>query len=150
MITKSIHPAFTKIGKRAQLTGYIGQLVDGETVISSKEYDSYHAAEVALDALAFDLLIDQQEAAGEPIAEGHVDDPIWGCDICGKSDECECFDDDYGDAMAESAQGTYNGYVPSTCVFCHKPHAAQTCPDMRALLFAPLDVDFAPIGPEVA
>ena len=25
----------------------------------------------------------------------------------------------------------------STCCFCHNPHAAQTCPDMRAMLFAP-------------
>ena len=38
----------------------------------------------------------------------------------------------------------------STCCFCQKPHNPQTCPEMRALLFAPdnvnapLDVDFAP------
>ncbi len=25
----------------------------------------------------------------------------------------------------------------STCCFCHKPHASQSCSEMRALLFAP-------------
>lgn len=57
---KIITPTFEikKNGKRGKLTGYIGELRDGETIISSKEYDTYHAAEVALDALAFDILSD--------------------------------------------------------------------------------------------
>lgn len=37
----------------------------------------------------------------------------------------------------------------TTCVFCNKPHHPQHCAEKNALLFAPFDVDFAPIGPEV-
>ncbi len=28
-------------------------------------------------------------------------------------------------------------FDPSTCVYCHKPHSPQSCPEMRALLFVP-------------
>lgn len=60
---KTITPAYEtkKNGKRGKLTGYIGELRDGETVIHSMEYSTHHDAEVALDALAFDILTDQAE-----------------------------------------------------------------------------------------
>ncbi len=89
---KIITPAFTLKGRHKRLVGYTGQLTDGETVISSKEYPSYHAAEIALDALVFDLLSHTPQAEAEPA---------------------------------------------STCCFCHKAHSPQSCPEMRALLFAP-------------
>lgn len=40
-------------------------------------------------------------------------------------------------------------FDPSTCSFCHKPHAAQDCGEMRGRLFAPLDVEFATTGFDV-
>ena len=109
MYRKQINPAFEikKNGKRGKLIGYLGQLFDDKTMIHDKEYSSYHQAEVALDALLYDLLSRTPEPASEPA---------------------------------------------TTCVFCSKPHNPQTCPEMRAMLFssAPLDVDFAPVGPEAA
>jgi len=110
---KIITPAYEtkKNGRRGRITGYIGELRDGELVISSMEYDSYSQAESALDALAFEILTDLCEQ--------------------GLSDELPPF-------------------VPTTCVYCHRPHHPADCSEMRAALFAPLDVDFAPIGPEVA
>ncbi len=98
MYQKSIIPNFEMVGKRKKMTGVIGELSDGHTIIHSMEYDNYHAAEVALDALAFGLLSDLAEK--------------------GLVDELPAFD-------------------PSTCCFCHKPHSPQSCPEMRALLFAP-------------
>ncbi len=96
--TKTITPAFEVKGKRKKLTGYIGELRDGEQLIYSQEYSSNHDAEVALDALAFELLTDLAEQ--------------------GLIDELPSFE-------------------PTTCVFCHKPHNPQSCPDKRARLFAP-------------
>lgn len=51
----------TKNSVRKKLTGYIGELRDGETIISSMEYSTYADAEQALDALAFDILSDLAE-----------------------------------------------------------------------------------------
>lgn len=61
MYQKSIAPNFEMVGKRKKMTGVIGELSDGHTIIHSMEYDNYHAAEVALDALAFELLTDMAE-----------------------------------------------------------------------------------------
>lgn len=62
---------------------------------------------------------------------------------------CDCTDDDYGDALAESVQGTYNGAVPAPidatalleeadavvgrlyCPHCLGNHLAQDCPLKR-------------------
>ena len=96
---KIITPAYQISGKRKKLGGYVGELRDGETIISSLEYSTYSQAEAALDALAFDILSDQ----------------FQHCLI----DVPPPFD-------------------PSTCVYCHKPHNASDCPDMRAMLFAPI------------
>lgn len=53
-------------------------------------------------------------------------------------EDCDCTDDDYDDAMAESAQGTHNGRVPADfaprCQNCAAPHATQACPEIRAAL----------------
>ena len=134
MYTKKIIPAYEQRGKRQRLTGFIGELYDGETMIHAQEYSTNAQAEQALDALAFELLRGAPQAEAEPA---------------------------------------------STCCFCSKPHAAQACPEMRAMLFAENatceacgdatdssgicpacrewgtqlvtpDVDFAPFGPEVA
>lgn len=128
---KIITPTFEIKGKRKKLTGYIGELHHDGTVVHFKEYSTYSEAEIALDALAFELLTDLAE-------QGLVDE--------------------------------LPAFAPSTCVYCHKPHHPADCPEMRAMLFAsdepswerwtpdgynnayqylPLDVDFAPIGPEV-
>ena len=105
--TKTITPAFEtkKNGKRGKLTGYIGELRDGEMLVHSMEYSTNSQAEAALDALAFELLTDLAEQ--------------------GLVDELPAFE-------------------PTTCVYCHKPHHPQACPEMRALLFAPdTDWEFA-------
>lgn len=122
---------------------------------------NYHAAEVYLDQLVFELLNTPHTlpAVIEEEEEMVADDWEFGAAEDALPDEDDS-DDDYADAMAEQAMGTYNGkvpsdFAPSTCCFCQKPHAAQSCPAMRARLFAPdtisapLDVDFAPIGFEV-
>ncbi len=92
MYTKSITPAFEVKGKRRKLTGYLGELRDGETLIHSMEYSTNSQAEQALDTLVFDLLSDNPQATAEPA---------------------------------------------STCGACGKPHSPQSCPEMRAMLFAP-------------
>ena len=126
MYTKTITPAFETRGKRRKLVGYIGELRDGALLIHAQEYSTNHDAEVALDSLMFDILTDLQMDNAPATEE----------DDSGELTSAMA-DDDYAEAMAESAQGTYNGFVPSTCVFCHKPHHPQDCPEMRALLFAP-------------
>lgn len=136
--TKSISPAFTKVGKRKKLTGYLGQLYDGNQLIHSMEYSTNHDAEVALDALVFDLM-------GNMAGCGLVDDlPIKPCE-CGKDatwhvafeyeprDEFFCDEHLNRDYIADPVPS----FAPSTCCFCHKPHSPQSCPDMLALLFAP-------------
>ncbi len=99
--TKNIEMQFEKVGKRTKLVGYIGELRDGETLIHSAVYSTYSEAEIALDALAYELLTDLAE-------QGLIDD--------------------------------LPPFDPSTCCFCHKPHASQSCPEMRALLFAPATI----------
>lgn len=103
---KIIIPAFEtkKNGKRSKLTGYIGELRDGDTILHSKEYASYHAAEVALDSIAFDIL---------------------------------------SDLATEVPTDALPAFNPTTCVYCHKPHHPQHCPEKNALLFAP-DAAYAP------
>ncbi len=66
MYTKTITPAFEIKGKRKKLTGYIGELREGEQLIFSQEYSTNHDAEIALDARAFDLLHDNPQATAEP------------------------------------------------------------------------------------
>ncbi len=66
MYTKSITPAFEQVGKRKKLTGYLGELHDGETLIHSMEYSTNSQAEVALDKLVFDLLTDNPQATANP------------------------------------------------------------------------------------
>lgn len=56
--TKDITPSYETIGKRRRLTGYIGEIRDGAIVLHSQEYSTYHQAEVALDAIVYDLLTD--------------------------------------------------------------------------------------------
>ena len=97
-LTKTITPAFEIKGKRKKLTGFIGELRDGKTLIHSQEYSTNSQAEQALDALAFELLTDLAEQ--------------------GLIDELPTFE-------------------PSTCVYYHKPHHPQSCPEMRGRLFAP-------------
>lgn len=96
---KEIIPAYEQRGKRQRLTGFIGELYDGELLIHAQEYSTNSQAEVALDALAFELLTDLAER--------------------GLIDELPAFD-------------------PTTCVYCHKPHNPQSCPEKNALLFAPV------------
>jgi hypothetical protein len=59
--TREITPAYETIGKRKRLTGYIGTLSDGAVIIHSQEYSTYSQAELALDAIVYDLLMDQCE-----------------------------------------------------------------------------------------
>ncbi len=66
MYTKLITPNYEQRGWRRKLTGYLGELRDGETLIHSKEYSTYSQAETALDALAFELLTDNPQATAEP------------------------------------------------------------------------------------
>lgn len=128
MYQKSIVPAFEQNGKRKKMIGVLGVLTDGDTILHSKVYGSYSEAEIVLDALVFEL------SSAAP-----------------------------AEATAEPA---------STCCFCSGLHHPQDCNEMRALLFAPdapgcvtcggdgdcpdcgvylpLDLDFAPIGFEVA
>lgn len=73
---KIITPSYQVSGKRKKLVGYIGELRDGETIISSLEYPSQHAVEVALDRLAFDILSDQAD-------QGLIDTvPAFGPSTC--------------------------------------------------------------------
>ena len=89
---KEINPVYYQVGKRTRITGYLGEIFDGDQSIHDKEYKTYHAAEVALDKLVFDLMRSNPQAEAEPA---------------------------------------------STCCFCSKPHHPQSCPEMRAMLFAP-------------
>lgn len=56
---RTITPAYETIGKRQRLTGFIGQLTDeAGVVLHSMEYSTNGQAEMALNALVFDLLMD--------------------------------------------------------------------------------------------
>lgn len=55
MYIKTITPAYETIGKRRRLTGYIGELIDGDTLVHAQEYANYSTAENALDHLAYAL-----------------------------------------------------------------------------------------------
>jgi hypothetical protein len=57
--TRTIDPHFETIGKRRKFIGYLAELRDGEILLHSQVYDSYHTAEVALDGIVYDLLSDQ-------------------------------------------------------------------------------------------
>ena len=102
------------------------------------------AAEIALDALAFDLLTDEPNT-----------DPLPGCDamLCSNKTTHTLNDNGniyyvcckhYPDISGEPCDCKATvAFVPSTCVFCSKPHHPQSCPEMRAMLFAP-DTVYAP------
>jgi len=59
--TKTITPAYETIGKRRKLTGYIGEIRDGDIVLHSAHYDNHHDAETSLNAVVYDLLTDLAE-----------------------------------------------------------------------------------------
>ena len=148
--------------------------LDGELVGFGR---TYHEAEVTLDQLVFELMSGQffssknSHVAPSPVDEPAAD-PSSTCCFCSKphhpqtcqemrallfapdsdwefaaaenaepdyddsNDLLEAMaDDDLAEAIWESTQGTYNGSVPAI--------------QQRNLINAPLDLDFAPIGPEV-
>lgn len=76
MFTKTISPNFEDNGRRRLLTGFIGALTDeSNIVIHSMEYRSYSEAEIRLDLLVHELLLD---AANRGLV-----DTLPVCAICG-------------------------------------------------------------------
>lgn len=75
MFTKTIDPNYELTGRRKRLTGYIGTLLDGETVIHAQEYPYYGAAESALNQLVFDLLADGLHYSATQMDGGAGDPP---------------------------------------------------------------------------
>ena len=201
MYTKTITPAFEtkKNGVSKKLTGYLGELRDGETLIHSMEYGTYHDAEVALDALAFDLMSRTPQAEAEPAStccfchkpnspqscsemrallfapdaaavvaqmrsdheQSLLDDPAYRtiicdaktgaityemprCATCGGDGDCpDC-------GKCETCGG--DGRIPAYGTGDQAGGYAETCPDCNGkgtFISAPLDLDFAPCGPEV-
>ena len=116
--------------------------LDGELVGFGR---TYHEAEVTLDQLVFELMSGQFfSSKNSHVAPSPVDEPAWEFaaaenaepDYDDSNDLLEAMaDDDLAEAIWESTQGTYNGSVPAI--------------QQRNLINAPLDLDFAPIGPEV-
>ena len=59
MFTKAINPNFEDNGRRKRLVGFIGTLTDeSNIVIHSMEYRTYSEAEIRLDLLVHELLLD--------------------------------------------------------------------------------------------
>lgn len=105
--------------------------LDGELVGFAR---TYHEAEVTLDQLVFELmsgLYYREQAAPAPAEPVHA-----ACQVCGKTlvedglTHCRT-------CKAEIALDAAQIDPPTTCVFCSGLHHPQSCPDMRALLFAP-------------
>lgn len=99
MYDKTITPAYEIVGKRKRLTGFIGELRDGDTLIHSQEYSTNSQAEHALNALTHDLLSDYFSA-------GLVDEPPV-CATC----------DGDGTVRAYGHGDQDNGYA-QTCPAC--------------------------------
>lgn len=81
MFTKTISPNFEDNGRRRLLTGFIGALTDeSNIVIHSMEYRSYSEAEIRLDLLVHELLLD---AANRGLV-----DTLPACITCGNDGGC--------------------------------------------------------------
>lgn len=152
---KTISPAYQISGKRRKLVGYIGELRDGEMLIHSMEYSTYSQAEQALDALAFDLMIDAP-------AEAPAFDPSTCCFCHGLHHPQRCPEMRallFAPDTCEECAGA--GIIASNGCGDQCGGWAETCPDcdgrgmsapvirQRDLIYPPLDVEFAPVGPEV-
>jgi hypothetical protein len=159
---KTITPNYilrpTRSGVRQKLTGYIGQITDGDTVIHAMEYSTHSEAETALDRLMFDLLSAAPAAAAAPA------EPATTCVFCSKPHHpqhcpeknallfapdsvrhfCEC-----GKAAIWYALFSDTPYTMYFCGECgEKTEYLVGVIDPNQVM-PPLDLDFAPIGPEV-
>lgn len=56
MYRKVISPNYEQVGKRQRLTGFLGEVFDGETRVSCFEYRSYSEAEIQTDLLVYEIL----------------------------------------------------------------------------------------------
>ncbi len=94
---------------------------------------TYHAAEVYLDQLVFELL--NTPHALPAVVEEATPACSQPNNLCDVHNPCPAHAADAARYLTEQA-----AFVPSTCCFCHKPHNPQSCNEMHALLFAPLAV----------
>ena len=153
MYTKTITPAFEMKanGKRGKLTGYIGELCDETTCVHFKEYSTYHAAEVALDALAFDLMSRNPQAEAEPAST---------CCFCQKPHHPQDFPEMrallFAPLRRHLCDNGCGAIATYHAAFSDEPYHGYYCATCGAAggyildrFVQPLDLDFAPCGPEV-
>ena len=151
MYTKTITPAFQMKGRHKRLVGYTGELHDGETVIHSKEYGTYHAAEVALDALAFDLMSRNPQADAETAST---------CCFCQKPHHPQDCPDMrallFAPQRRHLCDNGCGAIATYHAAFSDEPYHGYYCAACGAAggyildrFVQPLDLDFVPIGPEV-
>lgn len=74
---KEITPKYETIGKRRRLTGFLGEVFDGETRVSCLEYRNYSEAETQTDLLVYELLSDPMAYTATQM-DGGADDPPEG------------------------------------------------------------------------
>lgn len=144
MYDKIITPVYEVTGRRKKLTGFIGELYDGQILLHSQEYSTNSQAERALDQIVFDLLTDLHEHGlvddvpaaleSEHVTSTHL--PSWQ------------------DATTTSIITTIVHQAMQatpTCKNCNDPHHTWQCPEIGDLLLAePVvmvpDVEYAPFG----
>lgn len=78
--TKTIEMQFAKVGKRTKLAGFVGQITDeAGVVLHSQVYATKDDAQVALDNLVRELLIDYADRGlVDTVPEAPVADVNWG------------------------------------------------------------------------
>jgi hypothetical protein len=115
--TKVISPNYETVGKRRRLTGFLGEVFDGETRISCFEYRTLSDAEVQTDLLVYELLSDPMRYSATQM-DGDADpEPP-------EEEQGPC--DDINITEPDRAR----------CLNCHGAHYTQRCPEIRMALFA--------------
>lgn len=121
MYTKNIEMQFERVGKRTRLTGFIGELRDGEILLHSQQYSTNSQAEQALDRIVYELLTDLAD-------QGLVDDVPAAM-------EAEHVSSTHLPSWLIEAQVAHPAPVCAD-PDCQGPHYTYQCPAIRAQLFA--------------
>ncbi len=153
--TKTITPQYVrrpvgKHGTRSKLTGYLGELHDGEMLLHSMEYGTYHEAEVILDQLMFELMSsyapyhgpDPRTEAPAPVVE-----PASTCCFCHKPHSPQSCDEMRAllfapDTTSKAAHPLDFDEAALDAYYVKRDQVMD-------LIYPPLDVEFAAFGPEV-
>jgi hypothetical protein len=122
--TKVISPNYETVGKRRRLTGFLGEVFDGETRISCFEYRTLSDAEVQTDLLVYELLSDpmrysatQMDGAADPEPPEEEQGPCDDINIT-EPDRARCTTCDGEGRIPCGGYGDQAGGWAETCPDC--------------------------------